>query len=668
MVKYLQILCLFIATTTLAATEPTRIIYQLNKNNPDHTFTATITLKNNDAHNWQLGFTSLHLISDVSDGKIINQTGGYYIIQPTGNTNTLHIKGVAAITKLTDAPSGYFLIENGKQIPLASTIILPERPTTTLTVDSQPANITLAQSLIIPLPVELQRNEGEFLLRTDTAIIVDKQTPAALDAANFFALSITPATNFHLPVVMQNIQTPPANTIVLTHQGASLNLGSEGYLLDVTDKNIIIRANDTAGFFYAIESLRQLLPPAIFSTQNVADVTWAVPALHIRDYPRFAYRGLHLDVARNFISVAEVKHLLDLMALHKLNKFQWHLSDDEGWRIEIKKYPMLTSTGAWRGYNRLLTPAEGSGAKIYGGYYTQQQIRDVVAYAQTRHITIVPEIDMPGHARALIMSLRDELIDPKDHSRYSSVQHYHDNVLSPCLESTYVVLDNIMTEIATLFPGDTIHVGSDEIPKGAWSNAPSCKTLMTASSLKNPTDLQHYFLTRMQKIIHAKNKKMAGWEEVIQHGDLDHSTTIYSWTGETAGLNAATHGYPVVMMPARYFYFDLAYNDSPTEPGVYWAGYVDTYQTYSYHPNWTASASANILGIEGALWSENINSPARLDYLAFPKLLALAEVAWTPESRRNWNNFAARMAELHLKRLDYYGVNYRIPPTGDTRF
>lgn len=355
------------------------------------------------------------------------------------------------------------------------------------------------------------------------------------------------------------------------------------------------------------------------------------------------------------------------MALHKLNVFQWHLTDDEGWRIEIKNYPALTSIGAWRGFNRPIPPELGSGAKRYGGYYSQQQIRNIVQYAKERHITIIPEIDMPSHARAMLMSLPKLLIDSKDLSVYTSAQGYHDNVLSPCTENTFTVINNIVNELSNLFPGDTIHIGSDEVPLGVWAGSPKCQKLMKFLGLKNTDELQNYFLKRVEKIVQSKNKKMAVWDDAIKNGKLDFSTRVYSWTNENAGLKAAQQGYSVILMPASYLYFDLAYSAETIEPGAYWAGLVDTFKIYSYKPLnifWPKTITHNILGVQGAVWTENISSAQQLDYFTFPKLLALSEVAWTPKNRRNWINFSQRVGSLHLPRLDYYGVEYRISPPG----
>lgn len=688
---FLVIGLLCVVTISIAA--PPQVIFQLEKNIADRNFAATMTVINNNStpiQNWELAFTSTRSLTEVQGGKITQQAGGFYVISPNdaaaipaNGKFIFHLVGKWTIRKDTDAPNGYFLVLTNPETAtettqaIAAQTILPawtpakrEDPYSRNKINNQTAiennavnpALTLDQSLIIPLPAYLKRSPGKFVLQGNTTIVVDENAVSAMDAAKFFADAISAPTNFHFSPVTKKITQIPANVILLTEKGADAKLGQEGYILEVTPKNIIIRATASAGFFYALQSLRQLLPPAIFDSKSISHIAWAVPDVTIQDYPRFSYRGLHLDSARHFISVTQVKRLIDLMALHKLNKFQWHLTDDEGWRVEIKKYPTLTSIGAWRGYNQVNPPALGSGAESYGGYYSQNEIRDVVQYATARHITIIPEIDMPGHARAMIMSLHSSLIDREERSHYTSVQGFHDNVLSPCMETTFQVIDNVMTEIADLFPGDTIHIGSDEVPSGTWDGSAHCQALVKSLGLNNTNQLQHYFLTRVQNIIQSKNKKMAGWEEIVKDGDLDKSAVVYSWTNENAGLDAAKRGYDVVMMPANYLYFDLAYNANPKEPGGSWAGYVDTFKAYSYQPihsDWPENVSKRILGIQGALWSERITTPQRLDYFAFPRVLALSEVAWTPKDRRNWINFSERVSELHLKRLDHYGVQYR---------
>jgi hexosaminidase len=693
--QFITILICYFCIVMSASAAPLQAVFEVKNNNADHTFAARITLKNNSdktIHHWQLALTSIRPILSVAEGNIDKQIGGFNLISPKNAADippqgafVFNLTGKWFVKREAETPSGYFLVitdpttKTTSTLPVAAKIIFPPKLTKAArdeythtrqknqtSIENNPVipTITPAQSQIIPLPADVKLSKGTFTLNANTVLIADHNATAA---ANFFAQEITPATGYSLRIQKNTIDKTPANSILLTEAGADPALGAEGYLLQISPTNIIIKANSDTGFFYAVQSLRQLFSPFIFNKQLQTHIIWNLPALSIRDYPRFAYRGFSLDVARHFIPADQIRRLLDLMALHKLNKFQWHLADDEGWRIEIKKYPALTTLGAWRGLDNVLPPALGSKAKTYGGYYSQAEIRDIVKYAARRHITIIPEIDMPGHARAMIMSLPAALIDPQDTSQYTSVQNYHDNVLSPCLASTYEVIDNIFTEISALFPGDMIHVGSDEVPKNVWTASPRCQSLMAATGLKNTEELQNYFLKRVQQIIHTKHKKMAGWEEVLKSGDLDKSTVIYSWKSEEAGIDAAKRGYPVVMMPAQFLYFDLAYTDDQKEPGFSWAGFVDTFQTYTYQPiqsSWTPDVTQKILGIQGALWSENVSSRDQLDYLVFPKLLALSEVAWTPKQRRNWINFSERVGKLHLQRLDQYGVKYRISLPG----
>jgi N-acetyl-beta-hexosaminidase/uncharacterized protein YbbC (DUF1343 family) len=642
---------------------PLQAFFELEKNNADDTFTGSIVLKNNTAkpiEHWQLAFNFSRAFTRIDEGVVRLQVGDFLVLAPNQanpqvipaySAFTFHFVGKRSIEHFNQAPRGYFLLINhpGSAQAILPVEAAPVRLSFTPTTKLNPENPekTLAQLPIIPLPVYLEHSVGQFRLTPTTVIQAD---PIAIQSAQFFINTIQPATSYHLKLNTKHAQN---NVIIFSHSNADKTLGREGYTLQVTSNKIIIRAIDAAGFFYAVQSLRQLLPPQIFADKKITTIPWVVPAVIIRDMPRFSYRGFHLDVARHFFPKEQILRLIDLMALHKLNQFHWHLSDDQGWRIAIKRYPTLTTAGAWRGYGRVLPPALGSGAKRYGGYYSQKEIRDIIAYANQRHINIIPEIDVPGHSRALIKSLPKELTDSEDKSIYGSMHDYHDNVLSPCLESTYQVLDNIYSEIAAIFPSKIIHVGGDEVPEGVWKQSPRCVTLMHSLGLNNSQELQHYFLQRIQKMLAAKNKNMAGWEEIAQDPHLFSSTVIYNWKEEKDSLKAAA-SYPTVMMPADYFYFDQAYNDNPAELGASWAGPVSTFKTYS----WKASSANTIQGVEGALWSESVDSKARLDYMVFPRLLALAEVAWTPQALRDWKNFSER-ASLHLLRLDYLGVQYR---------
>jgi hexosaminidase len=443
-------------------------------------------------------------------------------------------------------------------------------------------------------------------------------------------------------------------------------------VIEVNSQTITVRAATQTGFFYALQSLRQLLPTNIYAQKFQRKVFWNIPNVRVLDHPRFEYRGMHLDSARHFMPTAQVKRLIDLMAIHKLNYFQWHLTDDEAWRIEIKAYPQLTEKGAWRGFNPLphddkfdLFPSFGSGRQSYGGYYTQDDIREIVKYAQERHITIIPEIDLPGHARAMIMSLPQQLIDNSDHSDYTSIQGYKDNVLPACDTNTLSVIDNIMTEVAQLFPANYIHIGGDEVPHGAWEKSPACQKLGFEPLDPNYRDkVQNYFLKQVQMILSKKEKIMAGWEEIASaESTLETPLRVYIWnSSKTAQVykKAQEKGYEIIQAPAENLYFDLSYNANPKEPGQYWAGYVDTFSAYSFTPvDQTKGQTTELIkGVQGQLWSEQISSLEKLDYFSFPKLAGLAELAWTPVDQRNWHNFYARMVVLHLPRLESYGVNY----------
>jgi len=677
------------------------VIFSVIQEDQEHkNYTAKLVLKNlPHAGQWELGFTSIRKILAIDKAEIVKskQAGDFYLIRfevPKGNNSiAFGVHSGDVLKKYTDAPLGYFLVENpSSKHPLVlpikdvATHLLPQQSISSedelsknqkknaTSIEDNPVTTTLTAdtSLIVPLPAELARQSGQFVFNRKTQILIADRI--AGKAAAFFKEVVSPAMGYQLSQHFYKDQLLQ-NTILFTKQDADKLLQpdqqAEGYVLEVTPDNITIRALSDAGFFYGIQSLRQLFPPEIYAKKLFSQIKWQVPAVYIKDYPRFSYRGLHLDVARHFIPTKQVKRLIDLMAIHKLNYFQWHLTDDEGWRIQIKKYPQLTAKGAWRGYDPAvrdtrysLFPAFGSGSARYGGYYTQQEIRTIVQYAKVRHVEIVPEIDMPGHARAMIMSLPNDLVDQTDHSVYESIQGYHDNVLSPCKESTFREIDNVMTEVAELFPGKYIHIGADEVPKGVWKKSCMAKQY-NPNDPKFEEQVQDVFLKKVQQIITAKHKTMAGWEEVAHEGStLPAPLLVYIWNIakiEQVYKTSTQNGYKIIMAPAENLYFDLAYNADPAEPGQYWAGYVDTFSPYVFKPIDKSKGQSRdvIKGVQGELWSEFIDSPQRLDYLAFPKMTGLAELAWTPADRRNWKNFSDRMRILHLLRLKQYGVDYR---------
>ncbi|MNS55603.1 Beta-hexosaminidase [compost metagenome] len=387
----------------------------------------------------------------------------------------------------------------------------------------------------------------------------------------------------------------------------------------------------------------------------------SLPCLEVEDAPRFGFRGIFLDCARHFHSIATLKRLLKQMSLYKFNRFHWHLTDDEGWRLEIKAFPQLTEVAAWRGHGLAVDPQLSGGPEPYGGYYTQSEVRELVAYGAGLGITIIPEIDIPGHCHAAIKALPELLREEADSSRYLSVQYFDDNVLNPALPGTYRFLEAVIDEVCALFPGTQVHMGGDEVPTGVWTDSPACQQLMAEQGYSDCRELQGHLLRHCQQYLAARGKQMLGWEEIL-HGDkVSRDATIFAWTSFQAGLDAASAGYPVVMAPAQSLYLDLAWSPDIHEPGLYWAGTLNLEQVYLCDPAPADfHANDNILGVLSPLWSELITSRDRLDYMLFPRMLATAEVAWSDPARKAWDHFAARLPG-QLQILDQLQVRYRVP-------
>jgi len=436
---------------------------------------------------------------------------------------------------------------------------------------------------------------------------------------------------------------------------------AEAYLLHIEKEKITIEARDKAGFFYAVVSLMQLMDPAIWGGSGKRQKNWPVPCCTIEDYPRYQWRGMMLDTSRNFFSKTYVKKFIDRMAQHKLNRFHWHLTDDEGWRIEIKRYPLLTKTGARRGPGTKLPfstyPAmRGPKNRIQSGYYTQKDIREIVAYAKARSIEILPEIDIPGHAKAAIVSYIKLLQDPKDKSRYRSVQKVSNNTINPAMESSYVFLENVIAEVSGLFPFGYIHLGGDEVPKGAWKKSPVVQSLMQKKGLKNTKEVQNYFFTRLDKILAKYHRKMIAWQEVTQgRAKLRQNDIFIAWKSPNSGRKLIKEHRNVIMAPVQYLYFDQQYSRSKKEPGHTWSTPVSTQKTYAFNPG----NSSYIHGVQACLWSETALNEKIADYLVWPRALALSEVAWTAQKKRNWKEFQKRVSKEGLKRLKVQGIHYR---------
>jgi len=509
---------------------------------------------------------------------------------------------------------------------------------------------------LIPKPTNAVIHKGNFIINENTVIIASGK--AIVEADNFTDI-IAPSLGYKLEFKKSETFQ---NTITFKLSDTLTSLGDEGYKLSISTDKITIEAQKPTGLFYATQTLRQLLPSEIYATEKQVNINWSLPCVSITDSPRFKWRGYMLDVSRNFFDTQYIKRLLDRMAVHKMNIFHWHLTDDEGWRIEIKSYPKLTELGAWRGKNEALKPSRGSGDSRYGGYYTQEQIKEIVAYAAKRHIHIVPEIDIPGHAKAMVVAYPELL--PDGVSNTKSVQGISNNVISPVKPETYEILDNIFKEIATLFPFEYIHIGGDEVNTSAWLQSTSCQKFMKENNLKTGYQLQNYFIKRMETMISEHGKKMIGWNEILHGGSLNKETAVMSWTGTEPGYESAKNGHKVIMTPGPYTYFDMK-SSKEDEFGHWWAGIVSMEQVYSYDPlaknELQKTALDNILGVQACLWSEFLFKKGRAEYQTWPRLCALAEVAWTTQKNRNFTNFSNRMGKTHFDRLDALNIAYRVP-------
>ncbi|HXG65660.1 MAG TPA: beta-N-acetylhexosaminidase, partial [Blastocatellia bacterium] len=413
---------------------------------------------------------------------------------------------------------------------------------------------------IIPQPVSLTVREGSFTLRPETVIITDGAThPVGQLLSGWLA----PATGHALRV--RRAKKDQANSIILRIDPALSRLGDEGYRLEVTPQRVMIRAPKAAGAFYAVQSLRQLLPPAVYAKSAQKGVAWSMPCVSIEDYPRFPWRGAMLDVGRHFMPKEVVLKFIDLLALHKMNTFHWHLTEDQGWRIEIKKYPKLTQVGAWRKETRVghENDKKGFDGKPHGGFYTQAEIREVVAYARQRFINIVPEIEMPGHAQAAIAAY-PELGNTGEKLEVSTVWGVHKNVFN-VNEKTILFLQDVLTEVLALFPGKFIHIGGDEVPKDQWQASPQAQARIKELGLKDEHELQSYFIRRMDEFLTKRGRRLIGWDEILE-GGLAPGATVMSWRGDKGGIAAARAGHDVVMAPNTHTYFDYYQAGPEGEP------------------------------------------------------------------------------------------------------
>jgi hexosaminidase len=506
---------------------------------------------------------------------------------------------------------------------------------------------------LIPQPQQIALGTGTFTLDASTSI---QAAAGAEGVAQYLAHLLRPATGLPLPVMSAVAQ----NRIVLTLTPDAADLGREGYRLSVDAAGVDIRAAQPAGLFYGVQTLRQLLPPEIESAAAVQGVSWTIPAVTIADQPRYGWRGLHLDVGRHFFPVAFIKKYIDLMALHKLNVFHWHLTEDQGWRIEIKKYPRLTEVGAHRRESPIPANRNQGDGKPYGGFYTQDEVREVVAYAQERFITVVPEIEMPGHALAALASY-PELGCVGHGYEVRTRWGIAEDVFCAGNEDVYTFLENVLAEVLALFPSEFIHIGGDECPKVRWEACPKCQAAIRREGLANEHELQSYFIRRMEAYLNAQGRRLIGWDEILE-GGLAPNATVMSWRGSAGGIEAATAGHDVVMTPNTHCYFDYYQSqDKASEPPAI-GGYLPLETVYEFDPTAgiPADKTGHVLGGQGNVWTEYLPTSELVEYMAYPRTVALAETVWSAPAERDYDAFLQRLA-AHLRRLDRLGVKYRSP-------
>ena len=544
-------------------------------------------------------------------------------------------------------------MENNKQYNVKKRVILIFASLVFVLSTCREKDVPVGKLSIIPKPVNLEKLDGYFTINDQTVVIAEDN---AAPAASYFVDLVNASSSFKLA---NPVKATSANSAIRFEFGGTLS--DEGYELKVNQEGILIRASSAAGLMNGIQTLRQMLPPS-FEEKLKAVSEWNVPAVKITDEPRFSWRGMHLDVSRHFFSVDFLKTFIDRLALYKINKLHLHLTDDQGWRIEIKKYPALTDRGAWRKLNNQDSAClrlaqknpdfnlpqdffrETGDGKVYGGFYSQEEIKDIVEYASRRAITIIPEIDMPGHMTAAIDQFPElTCVDGGGWGKLFSTP------LCPCEESTYEFVENVVKEIAALFPAEYIHIGADEVDESTWRSSKQCSSFLREKQLK-ANELHSYFVNRVNEIVQRYGKKTIAWDEVMD-GNPDSAVTVMYWRGwvPDAPVNAARTGHEVIMSPTSHFYFDYEPDNNTVR------------NLYQYEPIPAALVGKqknNIIGLQANIWTEYIPTTARLDYMTMPRMTALAEVAWA--KARDWSDFSTRQHD-HFDKWDALKISYRLP-------
>ena len=608
----------------------------------------TFTLLNLSAEplsGFSLAYTSLTRVADkhVCDGaKLKRRVANLHeFLPPEGLSVRPGGHWRFTVEGLTRAPqhvtsgikSAYLTLADGSHVPVAFGDLMLEGRDGGVAAPLLPLGRVEEPYALLPWPLSLALKAGELPLVLYPAERSGLDALKALSSVLALYQRLYPADN--VPFSLAAVKGGRSIRFV-----TESSIAAFAYELRFSAHQIVLSSADTAGRQYGLMALAQLLHGARTNRESFHFPNFGT----IADQPRYGWRGCHLDVARQFYPVADVMRLIDILAWNKLNIFHWHLTDDEAWRLEIKTYPELIDIGARRGPDEVLVPQLGDGAETRAGHYTQDDVRRIVAHAASLGVEVVPEIDIPGHSTAALLSL-PALVDGQEApDSYRSVQGYANNALNPAVEFTYEFLGTVFDEMVTLFPSDYLHIGGDEVEHGSWLCSPLCKALMEREKLSGTAELQSYFLKRIKAMLSERGKKLAGWNEVSLGGGVDRDgTLLMAWENPGVGAGLAQEGYDVVMTPGQAYYLDMAQAETWSEPGASWAGFASAEQTYAYEAEGELpdALKAKMRGIQACIWGENFVSRAYFNRLVFPRLPAIAEAAWTPSSRKDWDRFAA---------------------------
>ena len=520
---------------------------------------------------------------------------------------------------------------------------------------------------LIPEPSSLTFQNGSFIFSDNTRIIVSPLNSETKISSDFLALLVKNPTGQKL--VIENGNNPKVGSVFMVLDPSIKN--QEGYILVVKQRGVTIRAKTAIGLFYAVQTIRQLFPVEVEKPAIISGLKLSLPACKINDEPRFAYRGMHLDVGRHLFPVSSILRYIDMLALHKMNTFHWHLTEDQGWRIEIRKYPRLSQVGAFRketvaGLMKGKGPYTFDGTP-YGGFYTRNEVREIVDYASSKFITVIPEIEMPGHALAALASY-PELSCTGGPFEVQKLWTVEEDVFCAGNEQVFNFLEDVLTEVVDLFPSKYIHIGGDECPKKRWEKCPKCQKRIKDEGLKDELELQGYFIRRIEKFVRSKGRNIIGWDEILE-GGLAPGATVMSWRGEQGGIEAARSNHDVIMTPGKFTYFCYYQSENHENQPLALGGYVPLEIVYGYNPTpkeLSAEEQKHILGLQGCLWTEMIPTPEILEYMAYPRAFAIAETGWTPNNRKNFESFLSRL-EVLSKRYQVIGLNYFKGEYRDTR-